>query len=99
MWEDLLNFSGDAWEGLSEGAGTVFDGYIALEKAKIQEAAKDPEVLKANEPVKGTNTDGSTQTAIPMYRKPFVTGVDDTVVLILGFLLVAGLGFLVARGR
>jgi hypothetical protein len=93
MWEDLLNFGSDNWESITEGAGTVFNGYVALETAKSQEAGKDPEVLKSVEPVKGTNTDGSTQTAIPVVQKPFITGVDNTVVIVVGGLLVIGLLF------
>jgi hypothetical protein len=99
MWEDLLNFGEEHWESLSEGAGTVFDGYVSLEKAKQQEALKDPEVLKAAEPTKGTRTDGSTIVRQTLVQKPFITGVDNTVVIVAGSLLAVALLFVLKGAK
>lgn len=60
MWEEFLNFGEGLIESVGEGVTQVIDGKIDLEISRHQEQAKDPEELKAVEPIKGTATDGST---------------------------------------
>ena len=54
-----------------------------------QEAAKDPEVLKRAEPVKGRNKDGSTVVAQPSVQMPFSQntmifgGIGAAIILVL----------------
>jgi len=100
MWEDLLKFGEGAWESVSEGVTQYVDGAIDLQLTKQSEQAKDPDVLKAAEPEKAKRTDGSTIVA-PMSatatRQTLVTGVDNTVVLVGGVVVVALL-LMLARG-
>jgi hypothetical protein len=100
-WEAIWN---GAYETVSENAGKLFDSAVDIYTQQEREKAKDPEVLKAIEPVKGTRADGSTivgatpTSAQPTVQGQWVGGVDNTVILVGGGIFVTLLVVLL-RGR
>ena len=91
MWDFLGEFGEGLLESVGEGVTQVIDGKVDLELAQYQEAAKDPEELKAVEPIKGTATDGSTivgqtpqTTATTATMSDTIMGFDKQTVLIGG---------------
>lgn len=87
MWEFLGEVGEDLWESVGEGVTEVIDSKLGLEVAKTKEQRKDPEVLKAVEPVKAKRTDGSTIVA----AKPTTTvlGIDKQTLMVGGGVLTA----------
>jgi len=100
----------DIWGGLSEAAGETWDivSSVAGETLRntvqtVKEAGTSVETLRENAPIKGTNPDGSPivvqNAAYTGSSAQYIQGVDNTVVLIGGTLLVVGLFYFMAKGR
>ncbi|WP_435275699.1 hypothetical protein ACMAZF_01305 [Psychrobium sp. nBUS_13] len=107
MWESLLGIADGLVESVGEGVTQVLDGRVDLEVQKLQETRKDPDVLKAVEPVKATRTDGSTivgdtnKAGEVVAPKPMFMGMDKQTLMIGGGVLTAlivGVA-VIARGR
>lgn len=100
MWEDLIQWGESSWESISEGTVQYLDGAIDLQLSKQSEQAKDPEVLKQAEPEKAQRTDGSTIVEQPKAtNQTLITGVDNTVVLVGGAIVMFGLVLLAKGGK
>ncbi|KZX00946.1 hypothetical protein JL49_09045 [Pseudoalteromonas luteoviolacea] len=76
MWAELLN---GALETVGEVATSITTGLVEIER----ENARQPEVIKAQEPIKARRTDGSTVVAQPVVQPP----IDNKTMLIGGGLL------------
>lgn len=90
MWQGL-------WDGIVETAGevgkTFTDAYVEIEKEK----ARQPEVLKRQEPIKSTAVDGSTRIHQPTVQPPMQVMGGANMLMFGGLALVAV--FLLARGK
>ncbi|KAF7770083.1 hypothetical protein PCIT_a3038 [Pseudoalteromonas citrea] len=82
MWADLFN---GGLEKLGEIGSTITNAYVEIEKEK----AKQPEVVKAQEPIKGRQVDGSTVVARPVVQPPLnqntmiIAGIGVAVLLVI----------------
>lgn len=108
MWESLRGVADGLLESVGEGLTEVLDGRIDLQVQKLQETRKDPETLKAVEPVKAKRTDGSTivgntnSAGDVIAPKPTIMGFDRQTVLIgsgVALALITALGFALRGGR
>ena len=90
MWESLWGVGAGLVESIGEGVTEVLDSRVNLEVQKLQETRKDPEVLKAAEPIKATRTDGSTivgtttQSGLAVPATDMIMGFEKQTVMIAG---------------
>ena len=94
MWESLMGVADGLLESVGEGVTQVLDGRVDLKVQQLQEHRKDPEVLKAAEPVKAQRTDGSTivgktNNEGQVLAPNTIMGIDKQTLMISGGVLTA----------
>jgi len=96
---------GGLWGGITETWDVVYDaGQEVLVEAVqgLKESGKDTDALRASEPVKGSNTDGTPvvvkeQVGQAQYQSPILNGVDNTTLMV-GAALLVGLLLVMQKG-
>jgi hypothetical protein len=95
IWGGVTEAVSETWDVVYDVAGEA----LAKSIQDVKESGTNVNTLRENEPVKGKNADGTpivVQTAVPTQGSTpqYIQGVDNTVIIVGGALLVVVLGFL-----
>jgi len=96
LWESVSNYGSSAWDSAAEFLGESWDVVTDAAEDKFAEVVQsvkdsgvDPATVRANEPEKATNPDGSPVVLRPtqsagVQPKQYIQGIDNTVVMVGG---------------